>query len=90
MQKTIKHKIKNGKLLEIRIEFENTIESIRIFGDFFVYPAEGLDIIEKAIVGMPIDKTLLKKVIDECMEKNNIEVIGFDSDAITSFITEAV
>lgn len=88
MYKVKKYKIKNGKLFEIKLEFSDKINDIKILGDFFVYPAEGLESIETELVNCAIEKEDIKKRIDECLEKNNIELIGIDSDSITTAIIE--
>ena len=88
MYKVKKYKIKNGKLFEIKLEFSDKINGIKILGDFFIYPAEGLESIETELVNCTIKKEDIKKRIDECLEKNSIELIGIDSDSITTAIIE--
>ncbi len=90
MYKVKKYKIKNGKLFEIKLEFSDKINNIRIFGDFFVYPDEGLELIEKELINCNIKKDDIKLRIDECLRKNNIELIGIDSISITTAILEMI
>ena len=44
------YKVPNGKLLKVSLDYDevdNSIEQIRITGDFFAYPEESIELIEK-------------------------------------------
>ena len=52
MQSKSIYKVPNGKLLKIFLEFNeknNSIESIKITGDFFAYPEETIEIMENKL-----------------------------------------
>ncbi len=89
MQKTVKYKVKNGKLLEIRVIYDEKIQEVKILGDFFMYPYEGLDIIEKELVGVRLNIDLIEEKINDVVKKNNIEMIGIDPKSIAISICEA-
>ncbi len=89
MQKTVKHKVKNGKLLEIRIIYDEKIQELKILGDFFIYPDEGLEIIEKELVGVRLNLNSIEEKINNTIKKNNIEMIGIDPRSIAISICEA-
>ena len=89
MQKTVKHKVKNGKLLEIRIIYGEKIQELKILGDFFIYPDEGLEIIEKELVGVRLNLNSIEEKINNTIKKNNIEMIGIDPRSIAISICEA-
>ncbi|MEM0200834.1 MAG: lipoate protein ligase C-terminal domain-containing protein [Candidatus Micrarchaeaceae archaeon] len=88
MYKVKKYKIKNGKLFEIRLDFSDKIDNIKILGDFFVYPDNGLELLEKSLIGCAIERSKIELQIKLCLEKNNIEIIGIDNISITNAILE--
>ncbi|HEX6281252.1 MAG TPA: lipoate protein ligase C-terminal domain-containing protein [Nitrososphaera sp.] len=65
-------------------ETENTINSITIAGDFFVYPEEALETLEADLIGRKLERDTLKQEIDNCLK--NSEVYGFDSTSLTEAI----
>ena len=78
MEKHIDYKVKNGKLLRIRIKLEKgIIKDIKITGDFFIYPEESIFEIEKVLKGINIKN--VKDVLDKTIKSKKIRVIGFGS-----------
>lgn len=83
---------KASKLIKILLEYEEnlhqesirTVSSIKITGDFFLYPEDSLEYLEIQLRGTRIEKAKLKKKIDECL--NNAEPYGFDSDSLSDAI----
>lgn len=78
---------KSEKLIRIMLEYdeiENTISSITISGDFFLYPEEALEILEANLVGKRLEKETLKQEIDNFLR--DIEVYGFNSTSLTEAI----
>jgi hypothetical protein len=83
---------KAGKLIKILLEYEEernqeyikTVNSIRITGDFFLYPEDSLENLEMQLKGIRLDKAMLKKKIDECLR--NAEPFGFDSESLSEAI----
>ncbi len=78
---------KSQKLIRIMLEYdetENTINSITIAGDFFLYPEEALETLEAGLIGTKLEKDALKQEIDNCLK--NSEVYGFDSTSLTEAI----
>ncbi|MDQ3840335.1 MAG: hypothetical protein M3297_13835 [Thermoproteota archaeon] len=83
---------KAGKLIKIFLDYEEdehqenirTISSIKITGDFFLYPEETLEDLEAKLIGTKLEKTELEKTIEECLEKS--EAFGFDSESISQAI----
>jgi len=48
--KIFEHKRQGGKVIGVSFNYKNDIFSdVRIYGDFFVFPEEGIDILEKSI-----------------------------------------
>jgi len=78
MQKHIDYKVKGGKLLRIRVRLDKgTIKGIKITGDFFIYPEEGIFEIEKALKGINIKD--IKDMLDKTIRSKKIRIIGFGS-----------
>jgi lipoate---protein ligase len=78
---------KSEKLIRIMLEYDeikNTISSITISGDFFLYPEEALEILEANLVGKRLEKETLKQEIDNFLK--GIEVYGFNSTSLTEAI----
>lgn len=83
---------KAEKLIKILLEYEEdchqenvrTINSIRITGDFFLYPEDSLEELELHLKGTRLDKSKLKEKIDACL--SNSEAFGFDSESMSDAI----
>jgi len=78
---------KSQKLIRIMLEYDerkNTINSITISGDFFLYPEEALETLEARLIGTKLERDTLKQEID--MYLKNSEVYGFDSTSLTEAI----
>jgi hypothetical protein len=79
--------LKSQKLLKISLEYDeltNTISSIAITGDFFLYPESTLDDLETNLIGTKLEKDSVKQKIKESLE--NSETFGFDSESLTEAI----
>ncbi|MFH1470631.1 MAG: radical SAM protein [Candidatus Micrarchaeota archaeon] len=83
-----KNVFKAQKLLKVRAEYSNRIEIVKITGDFFVHPEDGLAEIEKSLAGCPINKNEIKARIEKALE--NCEAFGFDSDSLAEAIMGAI
>lgn len=78
---------KSHKLIRVALEYDevgNTINSIRIAGDFFLYPEEALEALEEDLIGTKLQKDSLCREIDKSLE--NIETYGIDSLSLTEAI----
>ena len=77
---------KSKKLIKISLEYTDSkiISSIRITGDFFLYPEETLDQIETRLIGTKIDRKSIKDAIENCLSHS--EAFGFDSESLTDAI----
>ncbi|MGC8479649.1 MAG: hypothetical protein ACP5M9_03200 [Candidatus Micrarchaeia archaeon] len=98
MYKEIRYKVKNGKFFHIKIRFDKKIEAIEIIGDFFIYPDNGLYLIENSLKNLSLDKNLIgdkikdkiRDKINEIVNKNSIKMIGIDSESIAGAILECI
>ena len=77
---------KSKKLIKISLEYTDSkmISSIRITGDFFLYPEETLDQIEASLIGTKIDRKSIKETIEKCLSHS--EAFGFDSESLADAI----
>ena len=77
---------KSKKLIKISLEYTDSkiISSIRITGDFFLYPEETLDQIEASLIGTKMDRNSIKETIEKCLSQS--EAFGFDSESLTDAI----
>jgi lipoate---protein ligase len=78
---------KSKKLIKITLEYSEAskkIHSIKITGDFFLYPEESLEELESSLIGTKIDRNLLTLTIEKCL--NEAEAFGFDSESLTEAI----
>jgi lipoate---protein ligase len=78
---------KSQKLIRVKLEYdetENTINSITIAGDFFLYPEEALETLEAGLIGTKLQRNTLKNVIDNCLK--NSQAFGFDSTSLEEAI----
>lgn len=85
--KRVHNVYKSQKLIRVVLEYdeiENTINSITIAGDFFLYPEEALETLEADLIGTKLERDALKQEIDNCLK--NSEVYGFNSASLTEAI----
>jgi len=83
------YKIPNGKLLKITLNYDdkkNSINHISIMGDFFAYPEEAIELMEKELKNTMIEKKSLNEKIRSIIKENNIEFIGLNADGLTQGI----
>jgi lipoate-protein ligase A len=62
------------------------IRNIRITGDFFVYPEEAIELIEKKLRDTAIDQEVLLKKISLIISENHIQFIGLNAEGLTKGI----
>ena len=90
MVRTAYNVYKTKKLIKVFLKYKDDkegnkiISSVRITGDFFLYPEESLEDLEVQLKGTRLDKEDLKKKIGKCL--NNSEVFGFDSESLSDAI----
>ena len=87
--KTANLRTKKG-LIEIELELdENIISKLKITGDFFIYPEEILEVIEKSIIKSSANKESLEKIISKIYAENNITTPGILIDDWVTVIMKA-
>ena len=87
MQSKSVYKIPNGKLLKISLRYiNNFISEIRIMGDFFAYPEEAIEVMEKELINSSLNRESLLNKINSVIKENNIEFIGLNAEGLTDGI----
>lgn len=87
------YKVPNGKLLKIMLDYNeknNVINSVIITGDFFAYPEEAIEALEKELKNTKLDKQVLYNKIDNVIKVNNFEFIGLDVEGLVTGIIMCV
>jgi lipoate-protein ligase A len=85
-------KIKDGKLLRIDVEYDDKIRNVIISGDFFIYPEESVELIEKVFENTEINETnaYFSSIVKDISKKKKIEFIGITADDIADVLKEAL
>jgi len=84
------YKIPEGKLVKISLDFEEKkINSVRITGDFFLHPENGLELIEEGLQGTELEKDSIIKLIQKTIEKNSLDLFGLNPEGIADAILKA-
>jgi lipoate-protein ligase A len=92
MESFAEQKVKDGKLVGVKLKYDGKITGIKIIGDFFIYPEEALYKIENAIVGMSAisKKSEIAERISKVVTEEKAELIGVTPEAIADVICTAV
>ena len=95
MLKKARNIYKTQKLIKILLEYKDQedskniiINSIKITGDFFLYPEESLEYLEAQLKGTILDNDMLQEKIDKCLK--NSEAFGFDTESMVAAILGCV
>ncbi|HID25147.1 MAG TPA: hypothetical protein EYP23_01600 [Thermoplasmata archaeon] len=89
MQSKSVYKVPNGKLLKIFLDYnekDNSINEVRITGDFFAYPEEAIEIMEEELKHVTLERKQLLMKIQEIIKKYDIKFIGLNAEGLTDGI----
>ena len=87
------YKVPNGKLLKIILDYDTNnkiINNISITGDFFAYPEESIDVMEKKLMHTLLIKEDLLEKINSVIKQYNIEFIGLDAEGLVEGILRCI
>lgn len=93
MHAEITHKIPNGKLVRISLEYDTaTLQHIRICGDFFIHPEETIDEMERSLHALPVEATIerIQHLLDQSVETKKAQLIGIDTLSVATIIHEVI
>ena len=80
---------KLGKIVKINLSYKEEsqiIKSIKITGDFFIYPEEVIEELEQGLCGIKLEKEDLENKMKLILEDSKI--FGFDIDSLVKMILE--
>ncbi|MBI5553838.1 MAG: hypothetical protein HY917_03805 [Candidatus Diapherotrites archaeon] len=84
------YKIPDGKLIKISLEHDSgKIQSIRITGDFFLYPENGIELIEKALTHVPLTEPAIISAVNQTVSANSLQPFGIHAHGIATGILKA-
>jgi hypothetical protein len=88
MEATGSVKVPDGKLVRVTATYEETIEAVRITGDFFLEPPEARADLEAAIEGLSADAS--EEDIAAAVETVDAALIGFGPADLAAATREAL
>lgn len=80
------YKVPDGKLLKISLEFDDRIKKVKLTGDYFLYPEEENESIEKCLVGKEFNRENLVNEIKKVVQERKVELFGLNPEAIVEAI----
>lgn len=81
------YKVPDGKMLKISLEKENNkIKKITINGDFFAHPEDCIEIMEKELQNVEINKEKIENMIRQIIITNDFKIFGFDEKDLATAI----
>ncbi|WP_435300471.1 lipoate--protein ligase family protein [Timonella sp. A28] len=86
------YKVPGGKLVAIDLDVvEDKLANVAISGDFFLEPDHALDILNKAIDGLPAESSFaqISSAVDEAIT-DDMTLLGFDSRALATVTRRAL
>ena len=80
-------KIPDGKLIRIKFSMkDNKIEDIKITGDFFLHPEDGLEELERKLRGVEIEFDALQNTIHDFFNKEFFLIGAKPEDIIRTIL----
>ena len=83
------YKIPQGKLLKVILDYHkknNIIKNIWITGDFFAYPEEAIELLEKQLKNTLLEQEQLQQKIYSIIAEYHIQFIGLNAEGLTKGI----
>lgn len=84
------YKVPQGKLLKIFLDFgpaDSRINSVKITGDFFLHPENGIELIEKKLRGVRIAEA--EGIVTKAVQENLLQFFGAGPESIALAIKMA-
>jgi lipoate-protein ligase A len=88
MEATASRKVPGGKLLRVRVTYDDRIDALALRGDFFLEPPEALSDVEAAVVGLPADAT--RETIAARVAGVDATLVGFEASDVARAVRAAV
>ncbi len=88
MEGKASRKNEGGKLVRVKVVYDDKIRKVEITGDFFLEPPESLKALEKALEGCSIKEN--RDEMLKLLEEVDAELIGFSREDIIDCLEEVV
>ena len=84
------YKEPGGKLVRVSLEEEHgKISSVKVSGDFFMHPEEGIGILEERLEGKRVDPVILEREIRGALEAASVKAFGISPAGLAKAIAMA-
>ncbi len=81
---------KSQKLLKVSLEHDGLrIGSVKIHGDFFLYPEDAIVQLEQSLQNVPLEKEKLENAISSSLSQSGAEAFGFNPPDLAQAILQA-
>ena len=80
---------KDGKVVQVSVDYGNVINSVKITGDFFIHPEEGVIELEEALKGFDLsnpDEKMLEVIKKATKE---MQLVGIRPETLVNLIRRA-
>jgi hypothetical protein len=80
-------KVENGKLIKTFLDYGGgRINEVRITGDFFAHPEEGIEALERELAGTELKRDVLEARISGSLRRNGVVLFGADPESLAACI----
>lgn len=85
-------KVTGGKLVRVKVNYDEIVHDIKIYGDFFLHPEDSIEDIEKSLIGVKsnADENIIASIISEVVDVKSIEMIGVTPEAMAKVVKKAM
>lgn len=79
-------KVVGGKLLRVKSEFTDVVQSVQLTGDFFLHPEEAVQKIEENLCGLSVKSTpeIFAERVHRALEEHHIQLIGVSPEDVAN------
>jgi lipoate-protein ligase A len=87
-----KQKVREGKIVKVEVDYDESINKLKITGDFFLHPEDVLDEIEKSLSGLEKEASVeaIASKIHTIMAAHDARMIGISPESLARVVKEAL
>jgi len=87
VERSVIRKVKGGKLVKVTVVSEGgRIAAVSITGDFFAHPEEGLELVERELIGAAISE--VRGTVESAT--GGVTLVGLKSEDIIEMVEECL
>ena len=92
MEGVAAEKIHGGKLVRVKVNYDDVIHDIKISGDFFLHPEDAIEDIERSLVGLRsnADESTIAGIISEVVDVKGIQMVGITPESVAKVVRKAM